>query len=129
MSQTEVGEVAEASPGRSSAMPEKRNPAHAVLARAAFAGAAAQMNVLIAAIAGEHERSAGAWQSEWPALSELFRLTAGAVARASDAITDLAVDEKRMRANLGRGEVGDLESAGALVDRALAFYRTREEMR
>jgi 3-carboxy-cis,cis-muconate cycloisomerase len=129
LSQTEVGEVAEASPGRSSAMPEKRNPAHAVLARAAFAGVAPQLSVLIAAIAGEHERSAGAWQSEWPALSELFRLTAGAVARASDAITDLAVDEKRMRANLGRGELGDLESAGALVDRALAFYRTREEKR
>jgi 3-carboxy-cis,cis-muconate cycloisomerase len=129
LSQTEVGEVAEASPGRSSAMPEKRNPAHAVLSRAAFAGAAAQMNVLVAAIAGEHERSAGAWQSEWPALSELFRLTAGAVARASDSITDLAVDEKRMRANLGRGDVGDLGSAGALVDRALAFYRTQEEKR
>lgn len=129
LSQTEVGEVAEASPGRSSAMPEKRNAAHAVQARAAFAGAVAQANVLIAAVAGEHERSAGAWQSEWPALTEAFRLTAGAVARASDAITGLAVDEKRMLANLGPAEVGDLESPGALVDRALAFYRTEEEKR
>jgi 3-carboxy-cis,cis-muconate cycloisomerase len=129
LSQTEVGEVAEASPGRSSAMPEKHNPAQAVLARAAFAGAAAHASVLVAAIVGEHERSAGAWQSEWPALSETFRLTAGAVARATQSISDLAVDEKRMRANLGPGEVGDLESAGALVDRALVFYRTQEEKR
>lgn len=129
LSQTEVGEVAEASPGRSSTMPDKRNPAHATLARAAFAGAVAQANVLIAAVPGEHERSAGVWQSEWPALSEAFRLTAGAVARASDAITDLVVDEQRMLANLGPGDARDLESAGALVDRALAFYRTQEEKR
>lgn len=127
LSQTEVGEVAEASPGRSSAMPEKRNPARAALSRAAFAGAAAQASVLVAAIAGEHERSAGPWQSEWPALSETFRLAAGAVARASEAITDLAVDEKRMLANLGPGDVPDLESAGALVDRTLAFYGTQKE--
>ncbi len=129
LSQTEVGEVAEAAPGRSSAMPEKRNPAHAVEARAAFAGVVAQAGVLVAAVAGEHERSAGAWQSEWPALSEAFRLTAGAVARAADAITDLGVDENRMLANLAPGDVGDVESAGALVDRALAFYRTQEEKR
>jgi len=128
LSQTEVGEVSEASPGRSSAMPEKRNPAHAVLARAAFAGVMPQVSVLAAAIVGEHERSAGAWQSEWPALSETFRLTAGAVARASDAITDLVVDEKRMLANLGSSP-GDLESATALVDRALAFYEKQEEKR
>ncbi|MGH2490307.1 MAG: lyase family protein, partial [Candidatus Limnocylindria bacterium] len=46
LSQTEVGEVTEASPGRSSAMPDKRNPAHAVEARAAFAGVVAQAGVL-----------------------------------------------------------------------------------
>jgi 3-carboxy-cis,cis-muconate cycloisomerase len=128
LSQTEVGEVSEASPGRSSAMPEKRNPAHSVLARAAFAGVIPQVTVLTAAIAGEHERSAGAWQSEWPALSETFRLTAGAVARASDAITDLVVDEKRMLANLRPG-AGDVETASVLVDRALAFYEQKEEKR
>ncbi len=43
-------------------------------------------------------------------MTEAFRLAAGAVARASEAITGLAVDEKRMLANLGPGEVGDLES-------------------
>jgi 3-carboxy-cis,cis-muconate cycloisomerase len=122
LSQTEVGEVAEASAGRSSAMPEKRNPAHPVLARAAFAGAVAQAGVLLAAMSGEHERSAGAWQSEWPALSETFRLAAGAVARVSEALTDLVVDETRMLANLGSAERGDLASAGRLVDRTLELY-------
>jgi 3-carboxy-cis,cis-muconate cycloisomerase len=128
LSQTEVGEVAEASPGRSSAMPDKRNPAHAVLARAAFAGVVAQVGVLVAAMAGEHERSAGPWQSEWPALSEAFRLSAGAVARTREALTDLAVNEERMRANLGPTPTVS-ENAGALVDGALAFYRTREQKR
>lgn len=125
LSQTEVGEVAEAAPGRSSAMPDKRNPAHAVMARAAFAGTVAQAGLLTAAMAGEHERSAGAWQSEWHALSEAFRLAAGTVARTREALTDLAVNDDRMRANLGPAQT-ESENAGALVDRALEFYRTRE---
>jgi len=129
LSQTEVGEVAVASPGGSSAMPEKRNPAHAVLARAAFAGVVAQAGVLSAAMAGEHERSAGAWQSEPPTLSEAFRLAAGAVARTRDTLTDLGVNEERMRANLGPAETAGSDHAGALVDRALAFYRTQEKRR
>src|SRR5690606_28048320 len=52
MSQTEVGEVAEASPGGSSAMPHKRNPALSVLVRAA----SLQVPVYAQALAqvGEH---------------------------------------------------------------------------
>ena len=69
LAQTEVGEVGVASPGRSSAMPDKRNLAQAVEARAAFAGVIGQVHVLLAGMSGEHERSAGAWQSEWPAIS------------------------------------------------------------
>ena len=34
--------------------------------------------VLFAAMVGEHERSAGAWQSEWETLAELLRTVAGA---------------------------------------------------
>jgi 3-carboxy-cis,cis-muconate cycloisomerase len=129
LSQTEVGEVAVGSPGRSSAMPEKRNPAHAILARAAFAGVVAQAGVLSSAMAGEHERSAGAWQTEPPVLSEAFRLAAGAVARTHETLTDLAVNEERMRANLGPAESAGSENAGGLVDRALAFYRAQEQKR
>jgi 3-carboxy-cis,cis-muconate cycloisomerase len=129
LSQTELGEVAEASPGRSSAMPDKRNPAHAVEARAAFALVQGRTSVLIAAMAGEHERAAGAWQAEPTALSDAFRLTAAAVARTRDALTGLEIDAARMRANLGSADAGDLSAAGALVDRALAFYRAQEVKR
>jgi hypothetical protein len=34
-----------------------------------------------------------------------------------------------MRANLGSADAGDLSAAGALVDRALAFYRAQEVKR
>jgi 3-carboxy-cis,cis-muconate cycloisomerase len=128
LSQSEVGEVTESAPGRSSAMPEKRNPAHAIEARVAYTGAVAQAAVLLGALAGEHERAAGAWQSEWPALSETFRLTAGAVARIREAVDGLIVDPERMRANLGREPDDDeLAAARAVVDRALTIYHEKEE--
>lgn len=124
LSQAEVGEVRLARTGRSSAMAGKRNPVGPVEARAAFLGAAAQAALLIGAAAGEHERAAGAWQAEWPALSETFRLAAGAVSRARESLAGLEVDVDRMRANLalalGRTDVGE---AAALTDRALGEYR------
>ena len=133
LAQTEIGEVAEAAGGRSSAMPHKRNPARAIEARSAFAGVTAQAAILHAAMAGEHERSAGAWQSEWPALSEAFRLAAGAVGRTREALQGLKVDAGRMRDNLARLEGSeqseDLASAQTLIDRALAIYRSEEAPR
>jgi 3-carboxy-cis,cis-muconate cycloisomerase len=75
-------------------------------------------------MAGEHERAAGAWQSEWPALTELFRVTAGAVARTLEMLTGLQVDAVRMRANLGPAQIApDTGGAAALVDRAIGIYR------
>ena len=128
MAQSEVGEVLEASPGRSSSMPHKQNPAHAVEARAAFAGAIAQAGVLLGSIPGEHERAAGSWQAEWPALTEAFRLTAGAVNRATEAVTGLRVDTARMRENLppDQRSAVDVGLADAIIDRALAMYSKEE---
>lgn len=133
LAQTEVGEVAEAAGGRSSAMPHKRNPARAIEARSAFTGVTAQAAILNAAMAGEHERSAGAWQSEWPAVSEAFRLAAGAVGRTREALEGLQVDTGRMRENLaqleGSGQATNLASAQTLIDRALAIYQSEEATR
>jgi 3-carboxy-cis,cis-muconate cycloisomerase len=121
LAQTEVGEVSVASPGRSSAMPDKRNLAQAVEARAAFAGVIGQVHVLLAAMSGEHERSAGAWQSEWPAVSETFRLAAGAVARTRETLTGMEVRADRMLLNLGQTQDVAI-GASLLVDRALQIY-------
>jgi 3-carboxy-cis,cis-muconate cycloisomerase len=98
--QTEVAEVAEGAPGGSSALPQKRNPVGAVEVDACFRGLQAQVAVLVASQRVEHERAAGAWQAEWPALSEAFRLAGGACGRARTVVEHLRVDASRMRANL-----------------------------
>jgi 3-carboxy-cis,cis-muconate cycloisomerase len=101
--QTEVAEAAEGAPGGSSAMPQKRNPVGAIEADACFRGLQAQVSVLVASQRVEHERAAGAWQAEWPALTEAFRLAGGACGRARAIVEQLRVDEVRMRANLDMG--------------------------
>jgi 3-carboxy-cis,cis-muconate cycloisomerase len=131
LAQNEIAEVRLRDGGASSTMPHKRNPVPAVLARAC----ARRVDALSTTFAGEHEheRGAGAWHAEWEALSDLLALTGGAAAHAREALEGIEVDAKRMRANLlpeTMSEAGRklppeeyLGSAGALVDRALAWYR------
>jgi 3-carboxy-cis,cis-muconate cycloisomerase len=83
---------------------------------------------LLAAMAQEHERAAGAWHAEWEPLGELLRLVGGSARRARELVGGLEVHPGRMRANLeasggllltervagalagplGRAEAGDL---------------------
>lgn len=117
LAQSEVGEVAEAAgPGKggSSAMPQKRNPVNAVLARAASRLAMGVAPVILSAMAQEHERAVGAWQAEWEALPQVFRYTAGAIERAHDALHGIEVDTASMRANLDR-------SSGLLMAESLTM--------
>jgi 3-carboxy-cis,cis-muconate cycloisomerase len=107
LAQTEVGELAEASGGRSSTMPQKRNPVRSTLAVACARLAHAHAGVLIGGLDHEHERAVGGWHAEWEALSGALAFTGGAVAAAADALTDLDVDVERMRANI--------EASGGLV--------------
>lgn len=119
MSQTEVGEVAEASPGGSSAMPHKRNPALSVLIRAA----SLQVPVYARALAqvGEHERAAGAWQAEWSPLRECLRLTGGAAETAAELTAGLQVLPGKMRANAGL-------TGGRIVSERLAAHLGRDAL-
>jgi len=126
LAQTEVGEVSEGEPGGSSAMPQKRNPVAAIEADACARGAAAQLAVLIASLRSEHERAAGAWQAEWHALVEAFRLTAGAVARTRSAVDGLVVDAARMRSNLGLAG-GLVMAEAALTALAVKLGRAKAE--
>jgi 3-carboxy-cis,cis-muconate cycloisomerase len=107
LAQTEVGEVAEVSGGRSSTMPQKRNPVRSTLAVACARLATAHAGVLLGELAHEHERAVGGWHAEWEALSGALAFAGGSAAAAADAVTGLEVDTERMRANL--------EASGGLV--------------
>ena len=100
LSQTEVAEVRESAGGASSTMPQKRNPAASVRAVACARQARGHAAVLLAATEGEHERAAGAWQSEWAALSGALACAGGALANIAEALAGLQVDPARMRDNL-----------------------------
>ena len=103
LSQTEVGEVAEpAEPGRggSSTLPQKRNPIGSTYIVAATRGVAALLPAMFGALAQDHERATGAWQSEQLALPQIFVLTAGALAQGVALAQGLTIDAARMRQNL-----------------------------
>lgn len=123
LAQTEVGEVVEApAPGRggSSSMPHKRNPVRAVRAVAAALQAPGLVATMFAAMVQEHERAAGAWQSEWDTLPRLATLTADAATAIVEALADLAVDTARMRAALdAAGGVACAEGLVAALTPAL----------
>jgi 3-carboxy-cis,cis-muconate cycloisomerase len=129
MAQTEVGEVAEAEGGASSTMPQKRNPVGSVVAVACARQVAAQAGVLIAALPQEHERAAGAWHSEWPALSSALAYAGGAADGARRALDGLEVDAERMRANLGRAAMAEQQAfvLAEEVGRREAYERVARE--
>ena len=102
----EVGEVAESSEGGrggSSAMAHKQNPVGAVRARAAARSVRGAVSVLLEAMAGEHERAAGAWQSEWGALSNALAGTGGAAWSLREALEGLTVYPERMARHVDGG--------------------------
>jgi 3-carboxy-cis,cis-muconate cycloisomerase len=123
LAQTEVAEVAEGRPGASSAMPHKRNPAAAVSAVAAARRTPGLVATMFAAMPGEQERAAGAWQAEAETLAELLSLTGVAVAAARRSLEGLEVFPDRMRENVEMS--GDLGADDAIIDRALAAHRDR----
>lgn len=114
LSRTEIGELAEARGGGSSAMPQKRNPVDAVLIRAA-AVRAPHLGAALHAAAGlaVDERPDGAWHAEWPTLRELLRIVAGAAAHATTLAEGLRVDRAAVARNVAL-------SGGAIVSERLA---------
>jgi len=116
LAQTEVGEVAEggdSGKGRSSALPQKRNPVDAIMALASSRLAVAQVPVILGSMLQEHERAAGGWQAEWEAVPALFGFTVDAVDRVRSSLSGLQVEPQRMRANLAAS--GELVMAESLT--------------
>jgi 3-carboxy-cis,cis-muconate cycloisomerase len=126
LAQTEVGEVREGVEGRggSSAMAHKRNPVAAISARAAARQAPGLVATLLAAMEQEHERAAGAWHSEWPALRALLGFTGSAAAWLRDCLENLEVDVERMRSNVGDADAS-VGPTSELIERALRAHGER----
>jgi 3-carboxy-cis,cis-muconate cycloisomerase len=103
MAQTEVGEVAEPADGGrggSSTLPHKQNPILSVIAAADTRRVQAHAQTFYGAMAGEHERAAGAWHAEWEALSDALALTGGAAAAVRETTEGLEVHPEKLRQNL-----------------------------
>ncbi|HEV2740575.1 MAG TPA: adenylosuccinate lyase family protein [Candidatus Elarobacter sp.] len=116
LTQTEVAEVFEPhAPGRggSSAMPQKRNPIASEYVLAATRGVHALVPLMLAAMAGDHQRSTGPWQSEEIALPQICVLASAACAHALQIARGMTADIARMRANVGA-------SGGLIVAEAVA---------
>ncbi|MGY1708701.1 3-carboxy-cis,cis-muconate cycloisomerase [Geodermatophilus sp. SYSU D00758] len=113
MAQSEVGEVAEVAEGRggSSAMPHKNNPVAAVSARACARRAPGLVATLLSAMEQEHERAAGAWHSEWPALTELLTTVGSAASWLAESLRGLRPDAARMAATAAAAAEGPLSAA------------------
>ena len=120
LGQTEVREATESTGGASSTMPQKQNPVGSVLAVACARHVNAHVSVLLGALPQEHERAAGAWHSEWLALSGALAFAGGAADAARRALSGLVVDEERMRLNL--------EASGDLVMAESAAFVLAEEL-
>jgi 3-carboxy-cis,cis-muconate cycloisomerase len=116
LAQTEVAEVVEVGEGRggSSAMPHKRNPVAAISARACARRAPGLVATLLSAMEQEHERAAGAWHSEWPALTELLTTVGSAASWLDESLRGLRPDPARMAAAAAAAAEGPL--AGALAE-------------
>lgn len=120
LAQSEVGEVSEARPGGSSAMPHKRNPVAAISARACAAQAPGLVATLLAAMAQEHQRAAGMWHAQWRPMRELLVSAGSAVSWLRACLEDLRVHPEAMLVNLGGVDASaNISKATLVVDRAL----------
>jgi 3-carboxy-cis,cis-muconate cycloisomerase len=142
LAQHEVDEVSDAAPGGSPTAPARPgpvaavhapggspaasgrpDPVAAVCALGCAASAPGLVANLLAAMAHEHERAAGAWHAEWRPMRELLVATGSAASWLRAALERLLVHPDAMRDNLARsGVTGDLAGTGPLVDRALAAF-------
>lgn len=128
LSATEIGELREASPGGSSAMPHKANPAAAVACDGYARRTPALAATMLDAMDSRHQRGVGSWHAEWPTIRELAAATASAVARIHASLNGITVDGQAMARNLEYAATGDQSTghAGELVDAVLHNWKEEQ---
>ena len=103
-------------------MPHKHNPVAAVAASSAAMRVPGLVSTLLGAMSQEHERAAGAWQSEWVTIRETLLTVGSAAAWLRDCLEHLQIRPDAMRRNLGADASPDLGEAAGLVDDALRAH-------
>lgn len=101
--QTEVAELSEPhSPGRggSSTMPHKQNPVACSAILAATARIPGLISTIFSIQSQDHQRGLGTWHAEAPALTEIIRLSLGALHHLSALAPNLQINASRMKENL-----------------------------
>ena len=107
MSATEVGELREATPGGSSSMPHKANPAAAIAADGYARRAPGLANTMLEAMDSRMQRGTGSWHAEWASLRELVAVTASAQSRLFASLNGIGINKEAMENNLlDTGTVG-----------------------
>lgn len=99
-SATEVGELREATPGGSSAMPHKANPAAAIACDGYARRAPGLAATMLDSMDSRLQRATGAWHAEWQTIRELAAVTASALDRLRVSLEDIVVDTVAMDRNL-----------------------------
>lgn len=127
MSATEVGELQEATPGGSSSMPHKANPAAAIAADGYARRAPGLANTMLEAMDSRLQRGVGSWHAEWATLRELVAVTASAQSRLHASIDGITVNTENMQRNLiDTGTIGHSQDLiDTILDRATFIQRTR----
>jgi 3-carboxy-cis,cis-muconate cycloisomerase len=101
--QTEVAEFMEPAArgkGGSSTMPHKQNPIASAIILSAATRTPGLVATILSAMVQEHERGVGGWHAEWETLSEIVRLTAGALAATKEIAFGFTAEPSTMRHNL-----------------------------
>lgn len=127
LAQSEVREATEGDGGGgSSSMPHKQNPVRPVIAVTAATRAPGLVSTMLSAMPQEHERAAGGWQAEWPALRELMAITLDAAAAIAASLEHLRVDATMMRVHLDA--YGGIAMAEGLSTALLPHVSRKEAM-
>lgn len=100
LAQAELGELAEGEPGRSSAMPDKKNSARSVQILACAHRTPGLVGTVFSLLPQEFQRAAGRWQAEWQPVGELLALTMAAARHSRVLLGELTVDAARMGEHL-----------------------------
>jgi 3-carboxy-cis,cis-muconate cycloisomerase len=99
-SQAEVGELALASGGASSTMPQKQNPVQAETLLSLFQLAAGLDGAMTQALLHRQQRDGAAWMLEWHALPQICMACGRALQLAISLVTQLQPVPRSMRSNL-----------------------------